>query len=262
MDKWKKSLELFFSERGEAIKERPSLADLCYISGRDPRMWDSELYEDLIESIKQQLEIKESNSILEVGCAAGFLAMGLSEIVRLYKGVDLSKKVLKVASRLNIENASFKKADGSKLPFEDNSFDRVICHDVFTNLPDMEYASKMIKEMLRVAEKNGKVMIGSIADKATETEYIEHCASVNAQLDQEKGLLELPSTESSFWKRLKSRIPSPHGSVNPEIWCYYFPKGDFIKIGQTFNADTKIYDINSLNPYYGYRYNVVYTKLS
>lgn len=47
-DGWRERLEAFFELRASSITERPTLEDLCYIAGRNPRLWaDERLLDDL-----------------------------------------------------------------------------------------------------------------------------------------------------------------------------------------------------------------------
>jgi len=41
---------------------------------------------------------------------------------------------------------------------------------------------------------------------------------------------------------------------------YYFKRTDFVELGQQLGVQVEIHDIHPLNPYAGYRFNVVYAK--
>lgn len=91
--------------------------------------------------------------LLDVGCATGdFL-----EAIKYYRpdleiyGVDISKKAVNIANK-RVKGASFKVANGEKLPYRDNFFDAVICFDVLEHL---EYPEIGIKEANRVLKKGG-----------------------------------------------------------------------------------------------------------
>src|SRR5262245_34549414 len=173
---WKNAARAFFDERAASINAVPALTDLCFISGRDPRLWaDEALLDDMADSIVEQAAAGPASAVLEVGCAAGFVARPLARRVGRYVGVDMSPAAVKVARRLGLPNAEFRTADGSRLPFADNSFDAAILYDVFTNFPQFADGIPIIKEMLRVVRPGGKVLIGSIPD-VDQTAAIERCA--------------------------------------------------------------------------------------
>ena len=96
----------------------PTLEDLCYISGRDPRIWlRPEVYEDLIASILASLAAAPDSTVVEVGCASGFLACGIAPRVGRYVGVDLATSALAVAKRLPLSNAEFARVTGTASRF-------------------------------------------------------------------------------------------------------------------------------------------------
>ena len=160
---WADQLQTFFETRARTVKgRRLSNAELCYVSAREPRLWsDERLYADLIDSIRDGLALEEDHRLLEVGCAAGFLARGLAGCVRRYVGADLAWATAAVARSLRLPGAAFVQADGACLPFADDTFDRVISYDVFTNIPDWKTAEAIVVDMVRVTRPGGRVMIGS-----------------------------------------------------------------------------------------------------
>jgi ubiquinone/menaquinone biosynthesis C-methylase UbiE len=261
-NKWMEELHAFFDCRSKEMERQDiTLEALCYVSGRDPRLWkDEDLYKDMVESITQQLGLKKEHSLLEVGCATGFLALGLSKIVGQYTGVDLSKKAIELASSLNIKNSSFKKANGENLPFSDNNLDRSICYDVVTNFPQFSFIKPIIHEMIRVIKPMGKAMIGSVPDEEKKDEFQKIVQKVGAHLEKSFGPLSNPIEKSGFPMNVRKWYLKKIKKVIPQIVCYYFRQDDFISLGKELGIKVEIFDIHKGNPYHGYRYNVVYTK--
>ena len=79
-----------------------------------------------------------SGQVLEIGC--GKIEPPYSD----YVGVDLSKEALRQIIRKGV---SCVLADGENLPFQDETFDTVCCHDVLPHDPD---PMLLLKEMVRV----------------------------------------------------------------------------------------------------------------
>lgn len=260
-EQWKKEAAAFFETRSNCIEKDISWEHLSYVSGKDPRLWTPEMYADAIGSIKEQLNLDSSaSSLLEVGCAAGFMAKGLSGVCKSYTGVDVAPGALKVAAKLNLANATFKLSDGNSLAFENNTFDSAVCYDVFINLPDFESSKKIISEMLRVVKPGGKIMIGSVPDKAFESKVPEAARSISEKLEKEFGPLKNPEAQEGFLSKMKKWYIKNILKIEPRIICYYFSKNDFEEFGKENGWKTEILDIHKLNPYYGLRFNVVYTK--
>jgi SAM-dependent methyltransferase len=259
---WKESLRAFFHLRAEEIAGVPTVQDLCFISGREPRMWsDPRMRADLAASIVSGCGAEPTSKVLEVGCAAGFLAQLVAPHVGRYEGVDLAPAPLRTARRLGLANAVFRKADGERLPYPDSTFDAAFCYDVYTNFPKFKDGAGLIEEMLRVAKRGGRVLVGSIPDADTEVGYVDHVAHVMEELQRRYGpTRERPVfvPKNGMWTRLQRRFGPLR--AKPEIICYYFRKQDFLDLGQRLNAPVEICEIHPLNPYVGYRFNAIYQK--
>ena len=100
---------------------------------------------------------------LDVATGTGDLAFTLGEQsnVTSVVGVDLSRAMLKVASRKAAEHSvacpvSFLEADALALPFVDDSFLCVVSSFALRNVEDLE---KCISEMVRVVRPGGRVAV-------------------------------------------------------------------------------------------------------
>jgi SAM-dependent methyltransferase len=262
---WKQSLRRFFAERALAVDAVPTLEDLCFISGRDARLWaDPAIYDDMIKDIVAQCHLARSSTVLEVGCAAGFIARGLAPVVGSYVGIDLAPPALAVARRLGLRNADFHLGDGTRLPFDDGAFDAAYCYDVFTNFPSFTEGTPIIGEMLRAVRPDGRVMIGSIPDAAMRIEYEKRVGAVARGLEARYGPPRTRPPRPPHWSdRLRSFWSSPAATrILPEIVCYNFEKSDFMRLGDELGVATEVRDIHPANPYRGCRFNAIYVKRS
>lgn len=102
-------------------------------------------------------------SFLDVGTGTGWIAIGIAKYNQETEvtGIDLSEAMLKVARQNAIyEGVSarvrFLKGDAKCIPFEDETFDSVFCHNMLHHLPE---PIKMVKEMVRVVKKDGALII-------------------------------------------------------------------------------------------------------
>ncbi|MFA5896902.1 MAG: methyltransferase domain-containing protein [Thermoplasmata archaeon] len=120
-----------------------------------------------------RLDLHVREKVLDLATGPGEPAMSIARLVGLdgeVVGVDLSEKMVELASRLSkerrIANVSFKVMDAEKLGFPENTFDAVVSRfgfQIFTN-PDV-----VAKEAHRVLKPKGRigVSVWSTADKAT-----------------------------------------------------------------------------------------------
>ena len=96
-------------------------------------------------------------NILDVGTGTGFLALLLAEMGHKVTGLDLAEGMMEKAKN-NARKAgysiNFGLGDAEDLPFEDESFDTVICRHLLWTLPD---AGKALREWVRVIRTGGQI---------------------------------------------------------------------------------------------------------
>ena len=261
--RWREALALFFAGRAREVGSDPTLDALSYVSGRDPRMWrDPTLYHDLVESIVEQLGATSESSVLELGCAAGFLAKGIAPRVREYVGVDLAGALVSVARRLRLRNARFQVADGANLPFGDATFDAALCYDVVTNFPAFDDIVPLMDELLRVVRPGGAVLIGSVPDEAARESYERRVAEMSEILGRagDAATQGPVARHGRLWhtlERLRRR-----SRVAPGITCYYFSRSSFEAFAARRGCHLEFRDIHRLNPYRGMRFNALLRKIA
>lgn len=104
--------------------------------------------------------IQPNHTILDVGCGPGTITADLAVLVPQGKvvGGDAVESVLaqaaEYASSRGLTNMTFEKIDANELPFPDNSFDIVFCHQVLQHVKD---PVGILREMRRVAKPGGIV---------------------------------------------------------------------------------------------------------
>jgi len=250
---WRRASRYFFDSRACDL-EANDLSGQCYVSGRNPDIWaDERRYRDLISSIVDLTLVTESSSLLEVGCATGFLAIGLSPVIRKYTGVDVARQAIRVAQSMSLDNCSFEKCDGEDLPFENQTFDASILYDVVTNFPSIDEVRPIVEEMLRVTRKGGRVLVGSVPNE----QFRDAAAEIAIEIARTTPVSSQAVPNSSRGGIL-NQIQRKIWRVEPGIICYNFQTEDFIQLGAQLGARTRIAPIHQLNPYAATRFNVVY----
>jgi len=103
-------------------------------------------------------QVESGHRTLDVACGTGVLTRELPAIVGGTPppvGLDVSRGMLEVAGRLN-PGIEWRHGDACSLPFEDASFDRVLCQYGLMFFPDRVRA---LVEMSRVLAPGGRVAI-------------------------------------------------------------------------------------------------------
>jgi ubiquinone/menaquinone biosynthesis C-methylase UbiE len=109
------------------------------------------------------LRLKTSDVVLDYGCGVGRLAVWLAPQVREVVAMDISPKMVDVATAESaargIGNARFSVADGYRLPLETASVDVVICGSVLKYVLDDDDLGVLVDEFGRVLRVGGRVAV-------------------------------------------------------------------------------------------------------
>lgn len=114
-------------------------------------------YPDILE----ELEKEPFSELLDAGCGPAPMISLLSEKYpdRHYTGLDLTPAMIEQAKKKNIRNAEFVVGDCENFPFEDNSFDAIICSNSFHHYPDSQAFFNSVKRCLR---QGGRLILRDI----------------------------------------------------------------------------------------------------
>jgi SAM-dependent methyltransferase len=119
----------------------------------NPKFWEA-----VIPTFQHHWDLKSGDSLLDIGCAKGFMLYDLKRIIDGIKvcGIDISKYA--------IENAhpEIKKycriGNASELPFDDNSFDVLISITTLHNLEESDFI-KALNEIERVKVRGSFITV-------------------------------------------------------------------------------------------------------
>lgn len=109
------------------------------------------LIKNFYSSLISLAKPSKAESILDAGCGEGFTMDKLmkNEIGKTIEGIEYSKDAITFGKKL-FPNLNFRQGSIYELPYQNNSFDLVICTEVFEHL---EKPAKALKEILRVSKK-------------------------------------------------------------------------------------------------------------
>ena len=113
----------------------------------NPRFW-----REVALDFKKYWKLNKKSSVLDVGCAKGFMLYDLKKIIPGIKvsGIDISRYAVQ-NSKIEVRRF-LKVANAKKLPFPDKSFDVVVSINTIHNLNKRDCA-KSLKEIMRVTKK-------------------------------------------------------------------------------------------------------------
>ncbi|GAA0770346.1 3-demethylubiquinone-9 3-O-methyltransferase [Roseibium denhamense] len=100
--------------------------------------------------------------VLDLGCAGGFISEVLTERGALVSGIDPARKAIEAARQRALglgQDIRYSVGVGEMLPYDDDSFDAVVCVDVLEHVSDLP---KVISEIRRVLKPGGLFLYDTI----------------------------------------------------------------------------------------------------
>lgn len=105
-----------------------------------------------------ELEKEDFTDLLDCGCGPAPMLTLLKEKYpdKHYTGIDLTPKMIEVAKAKNMPDVNLIVGDCENLPFEENSFDVIICSQSFHHYPNVQ---NFFNSVYRVLRPNGRLIL-------------------------------------------------------------------------------------------------------
>ncbi len=117
-------------------------------------------WSSLLDKISNDVEA--GDTVLEVACGTGFVALKIAERASKVSGIDISALMIDEAKKKirekDLDNVEFFVEDAYSLHFGNDVFDTVICNNALQN---MKYPQKALVEIKRVLKPGGR-FIGTV----------------------------------------------------------------------------------------------------
>ena len=126
----------------------------------NPRFW-----RPVIPTFQEHFGLDANSSVLDVGCAKGFMLHDLVETIPgiTVKGIDVSEYAIEHA--IESVRQHLQVANANRLPFPDKSYDTVISINTIHNL-ERDECGKALQEIERVARKHAFITVDAYHDDA------------------------------------------------------------------------------------------------
>jgi len=145
--------------------------------------YGASIFESMASPLLKGANLKPGQKVLDVACGIGIPSLIVAEKVAphgLVVGIDLApgmiEKARSRAGEKGLKNIEFREADAENLPFEDGSFDVVLCHLGLIHFTDR---MKALKEMGRVLRPDGDLAISvwSTPDRTRVIGIVSKCVA-------------------------------------------------------------------------------------
>ena len=155
------------------------------IKGSFARWYDKNTRESRIPEMQEYANevakhLKEEANVLEVAPGPGYLSIELSKIGNYnITGMDISADFVEICKK-NAKNenvdVAFVQGNVSAMPFEDNTYDFIVCSAAFKNFKEPTAA---LREMNRVLKEGGIVLIIDMRRNVTKEELKKEATKIS-----------------------------------------------------------------------------------
>jgi ubiquinone/menaquinone biosynthesis C-methylase UbiE len=117
-------------------------------------------------------EVRSGADVLEIAPGPGYFALEMARRGARVTGLDISPTMVEIATGHAKESGlavDFRQGDATKLPFQDGSFDLIVCQAAFKNFL---HPVQVLDEMHRVLRSGGLAVIDDMRREATLGEIV------------------------------------------------------------------------------------------
>ena len=210
-------------------QKRSQAVDELIVSGWGNRDIREYLYD--ICDISKKLKLKNSDSLLNIGCGNGLMEIVLSYWVKRINSIDFSLGMIKKAKANNRgnDNVAFLTGTVLDLSFLKNCYyDKVLCNSVIQYLSDINEVACAFEEIRKISKSSTRILISANPDKSKMNKFLSGYDKLNlAEEDKTKkkeinklSLWTSPNEVESVALKLgfKTKILKMH----PYIWQSWY----------------------------------------
>lgn len=202
----------------------------------------------------QLLDIKPGATVLEMGCGFGRSIPFLQSIAGTLHAMDISKAMIEAAreSCSHFENVKFHISEAENTPFDNHSFDYVVCFAVF----DAVFQTKTLIEGNRLLKQGGRLLITGKNDNYFDDDEEGYIAEINARAKKHPNYFTdvaglLKNLDQFGFQKLTSRFylrrgDIPEGKFETELPQHFY---EYFLVLEKMKSPDKNIDFAVGNPF-------------
>jgi len=183
-----------------------------------------------VKEIKNILELKETDKVLDIGCGTGLISLALSPWVKAIHGLDISPKMIERAKKNCSEatNVSFSVGKITNLEIPPKTFNKVLAYSVLQYLSNEDEVLRAFQSLAKVLPKNGIALYAANPDIGKKEKYVELVMSSSGSSEEKENNLHIInsvlwiSPENIINLSLQAGLISKIIPISKRIWqCFY-----------------------------------------
>ena len=113
--------------------------------------------EVILPNLLKLMEIKNTDNVLDLACGQGFFTQAFTKYADKVVGVDISKELIEIAKKQNIQNIDYKVSSATDLSFINNkSLDKI---SIILALQNIDSMLQVFRECYRTLKPQGRLYI-------------------------------------------------------------------------------------------------------
>ncbi len=128
---------------------------------------------EAVEFFNEKMDFKDTDYIADVGCGNGMTAHELYRYSHRIVAIDIVPNMVELAKKFlkNDTGILMEVASADKLPFPDNTFDKIVCNAVLQYCESPMLGRNVIDEFYRVCKPGGKIYVGDLLDRFFQVDF-------------------------------------------------------------------------------------------
>jgi len=169
------------------------------VSGR--YTFQAEAERKILFDLLVKLDLKVSDSLLEIGCGPGNLLVPLSGFCRTSAGIDNAASLSRLRARFDSETEIHcYPGDFLEMALPETTFDKIIIYSVMHCLSNREEVFRFISRALSLLKPGGRLLIGDLPNTSKKCRFMKSTAGKQiakqwADLVKDVGVMVNPDNE-------------------------------------------------------------------
>ncbi len=186
-------------------------------------------YLHTVAEVVRHLDLKQGETLADIGCGSGLIALSLAPWLRCIYAVDFSPALI-VRAQGNLEgvnNVNLQVGSLTHLPLDDASVDKLLAYSVLQYLGTETAVSEAFQQVARVLKKGGRALLAANPDPIRRPVYEEVLRNREDKLAAEK---EIALLDSLLWisqeKLIKfakeAKLQARIEPISSRIWQHFY----------------------------------------